>query len=81
MTDLDDLAKLDANLHVLACWMIRQAYEAWLEDGHERCPEIGLYDFERITAHAETLLPADVTLGEFTAAYVWFEGRADGSEI
>lgn len=63
---------------VAARWSIHLAYEAWLEDGWEdHFPEFGEYDFERLTEYAKTLLPEDPTSEETSAAYTFFEGRAE----
>ena len=64
-------------INVMARWAIRNAYEAWAEQGHENTPDIGLYDYERMCEAAEKMLPPDVTMDEFTEAFDVLVARVD----
>ena len=80
MSASNELTTLELEMHldVMSRWALRLAFEAWTEDAWEaHFPEVGEFDFERILAAAEELLPGEVALEEFQKSYEWFEKRAE----
>ena len=69
--------QVTAPFSVMARGVIWGAYEEWVEEGWEHMPEIGQYDFDLICETVEKLLPRDVTVAEFQAAYLTLEARAE----
>ena len=62
----------DQAVDIMARWSIWNAFDTWAEQGHESIPDIGEYDYDRVTDRAEELLKnipkGDVPLTEFRAA-------------
>lgn len=70
--------KTEVAIRLSAKWAIRQAFEAWAEEGWESTfPEVSQWDYERIEAEAERLLPNDVPMPAFEAAYRHLASRAE----
>lgn len=65
-------------IDVAARWAIREAVEAWQEEGWEgRFPDVGEYDYDRICKAMDEHLPADVNLETFQKAYNLLADRAN----
>jgi hypothetical protein len=66
-------------INVMARWMLRSGFERLAEDGHENLPDVGAYDYETIEKIAESMLPADASIGEYEAALAVLEARAEAA--
>ncbi len=66
-------------IDILSRWAMHLAVEAWSQEGWENhFPDVGLYDYERISERMEGLLPPDVSLESFEKAYALLADRAEG---
>ena len=66
-------------LSVMARWMIHSGFERLVEDGHENLPDIGAYDYELVEKLAESMLPADPSMGAYERALNVLEARAEAA--
>lgn len=67
-------------IKVVACQMIRNAIENWIEEGWEQIPEIGEHDFEQISLRMLEM-SREVVSGRFDVAISVLELRAEEADV
>lgn len=65
-------------MNVIARWMLHNAFKTYMEEhNHGDLPDIGESDYAHIVQHAKRLLPEEVRLVQYQAAYQLLVKRAN----
>lgn len=75
------MSEQDPAINTIARWALHDAFEEWIDEGWgNHLPEVGEYDYNRITDRMTELLPLSVTPDEFEIAHEVLADRAENTE-